>query len=105
MTRHHITYPNSLLTRPRQTEQVSYQHVSISYNANANVGVRWNAEIGQPVPGPLGDKHFARLRSFLLLRERGVAKNFKFVSVIIFCFLSHEQFCKNLHLNQTTLPS
>lgn len=34
-----------------------------------------------------------------------VAKNFKFVSVIIFCFLSHEQFCKNLHLNQTTLPS
>lgn len=34
-----------------------------------------------------------------------VAKNFKFVSVIIFCFLSHEQFCKNLHLNQTTFPS
>ena len=71
MTRHHITYPNSLLTRPRQTEQVSYQHVSISYHANANVGVRWNAEIGQPVPGPLGDEHFARLRSLLLLRERG----------------------------------
>ena len=88
MTRHHITYPNSLLTRPRQTEQVSYQHVSISYNANVNVGVRWNTEIGQPVPGPLGDKHFARLRSLLLLWERGAVsrKNFKFVSVMIFLF-------------------
>ena len=77
MTRHHITYPNSLLTRPRQTKQVSYQHVSISYNANANVGVRWNADIGQPVPGPF----------VVVVRARcSVTKNLKFVSVMIFLF-------------------